>query len=866
MPNRPAGRLLVLAFLLPTIALPRIASAVEGRLATPALQKAANACQALVAKVGAKVQAGKLAALDTCGTAAMACVQTKQADGTCFAKAGQACTKKLGAAAANLAKAKSKIVAAKSCAATLRLADLMSSDGLGYGALVGSCQVDFGLEVCGGIDPLAECLVRARDRAAGARYGEALPRTADLLALLPTALPAVSGLPIFPGCDACSVAPGGRKQVEQCGKAVTKAAQTLTAALEKAFSACGQKAFACAQAGSEACFGGAAQTCDKSEAKIGAAFGKLATAVGKKCAAGSIEFSELADTTGLNLAALGAVCPGAAASPDALAVCLQQRTACAAATESRRTFARLDELASNGRLGSIAPRLTASCPPLTMQSQALATRGPRTFFGSMTKFMKLVKLVRSGTVGSIVSGGRPATTPGIGRKVTSLNGPVRITLGGMTKVPFRYKIGGATKAAAATQAAEPPKLIVTVQRQDVVLDDHFEIELDPAPAVETEVEDELQIAYQNDIPGCAFTLALATKVDGVVSDDTTLLQAVDVPPPPPPGGPITQIASYLGDGAGHGLVGPIDVAVDGTGNVYAAGFSSNNVFKITPAGKITQIIDATGDGQGHTLNAPNSVAVDDLGNVYVVGQGSDNAFRITPGGAVSEIVDATGDGTHALDYPHFVTVDGSRNVYVSALGSANVFEITPAGTITQIIDATGDGAGHALGSAYGVAADDAGNVYVNGISSAFKIAGGTITQIIDATGDGAGNAFNGQGSIGVDGAGNVYAASSLNDRVFRITSAGTVSQIIGPDGDGAGHALQFPYGGLAVAAGGDVYVTGALSQNAFAVTAGGITQIIDATGDGKGNLLSVPTGIAVNGTTGTVYVGSGTGVFAIAPN
>jgi hypothetical protein len=72
-----------------------------------------------------------------------------------------------------------------------------------------------------------------------------------------------------------------------------------------------------------------------------------------------------------------------------------------------------------------------------------------------------------------------------------------------------------------------------VQREDVALEDHFEIALDPAPADPTEVEDELEVQYQdldseNALLGCALTLGLAIRDDGVVSDYTPVLQVVDV--------------------------------------------------------------------------------------------------------------------------------------------------------------------------------------------------------------------------------------------------------------------------------------------------------------------------------------------------
>jgi len=319
----------------------------------------------------------------------------------------------------------------------------------------------------------------------------------------------------------------------------------------------------------------------------------------------------------------------------------------------------------------------------------------------------------------------------------------------------------------------------------------------------------------------------------------------------------TTIIDSSGDGAGHPLAGARGLALDSAGNLYVAGATSDNVFKITPLGVITQIIDASGDGAGHLLDGPYSVAVDGAGNVFVAGLFSDNAFRITQAGLITEIIDASGDGAgHLLDGPYDVAADSDGNVYVVGSLSNNAFKISSGGMISEIIDSTGDGAGHPLGGPRGIALDAAGNVFVAGSGSdnAFRITpGGLITQIIDASGDGAGNVLDGPEDIAVDGLGNVYLTGMVSHRLFAIAPGGAITQIMDASGDGVCNSLQLP-SGVAVNGVGDVYVAGSWSDNVFRITPDdAITQIMDSSGDGMGHLLQQPSSIAVDDG-GTVYI------------
>jgi hypothetical protein len=150
---------------------------------------------------------------------------------------------------------------------------------------------------------------------------------------------------------------------------------------------------------------------------------------------------------------------------------------------------------------------------------------------------------------------------------------------------------------------------------------------------------------------------------------------------------ITEIIDSTGDGGVNTLTGPASIAVDISGNVYVTGHLSDNAFKIEAPGTcstsgtpciITEIIDSNGDGAGNPLTYCLDVAVDGSDNVYVIGMTSHNAFKITPAGIITEIIDSNGDGAgNLLVVPYGVAVDGSGAVYVVGASSDNAFKIQP---------------------------------------------------------------------------------------------------------------------------------------------------------------------------------------------
>ncbi len=131
---------------------------------------------------------------------------------------------------------------------------------------------------------------------------------------------------------------------------------------------------------------------------------------------------------------------------------------------------------------------------------------------------------------------------------------------------------------------------------------------------------------------------------------------------------IAQIIDSSGDGAGNLLTDPAAVAVDGLGNAYVAGATSDNVFKITSEGIITELIDAS-DGLDH----PDGIAADAQGNVYVAGVASNNVLKITPSGGVTVIMDSTGDGANIANGPRGLALDNTQSPFIMFAENATSF-------------------------------------------------------------------------------------------------------------------------------------------------------------------------------------------------
>lgn len=237
---------------------------------------------------------------------------------------------------------------------------------------------------------------------------------------------------------------------------------------------------------------------------------------------------------------------------------------------------------------------------------------------------------------------------------------------------------------------------------------------------------------------------------------------------------------------------PISVAVDGAGNVYVAEQGNHSISKVTPSGAVTILAgrpgsfgSANGTGSAARFNGPSGVAVDSAGNVYVADTSNQTIRKVTPEGVVTTLAglagapgSANGTGTGArFKQPWGVAVDNASNVYVADAYNHTIRKVTPTGVVTTLAGLAGS-----LGSADGTNSD-----------ARFKF----------------------PDQLAVDSAANIYVADGDNHTIRKITPVGanwvvtTLAGVAGRPGsaDGINSNARFntPFG-VASGTAGSLYV------------------------------------------------------------
>jgi hypothetical protein len=286
--------------------------------------------------------------------------------------------------------------------------------------------------------------------------------------------------------------------------------------------------------------------------------------------------------------------------------------------------------------------------------------------------------------------------------------------------------------------------------------------------------------------------------------------------------------------APNGAIGEA-IAVDSSGNVYVAAFTSNQyntgfcaTIKYNPAGEQQWVAEYHG---GANVDEPFAIAVDKAGNAYVTGTsytclGYDYlTLKYNSAGQEQWVARYNGPEEH-LDAAKAIAVDDAGSVYVTgeSFDSYATIKYNAAGQQQWVARDAGGGAN-------AIALDGAGNVYVTGQIAdpnmypdygTIKYNASGQQQWVARYNGPPGNGADIASSIALDGAGNVYVTgrSSRTNFVFgdfdyatvKYNSAGQEQWVVRYDGPGnADNEAE----AIALDQLGSVYVTG-ISNNDYA--------------------------------------------------
>jgi len=310
-----------------------------------------------------------------------------------------------------------------------------------------------------------------------------------------------------------------------------------------------------------------------------------------------------------------------------------------------------------------------------------------------------------------------------------------------------------------------------------------------------------------------------------------------------------SVSTFSGSGANTSVDGssstasffvPVGIAVGQDGGLFVSE-QSGKIRRVAVNGDVVTFAGNTSgnytDGNGTSASFGNliGIAIDSSGQLFAADAGWPTIRIITPAADVSTFAgsaasgSADGNGTAAeFLTPVAVAVDATSNVYVADFQGCVVRKISPTRDVITLAGTSGtcgfaDGSGGAalLNHPFGIAVNAAGDIFLAdtannrirritpaGVTTTF--AGSGVAGSTDGDADVA--SFNAPAGLAFDARGNLYVADVSNNVIRKITPAGKVSTVAGSAGmqgatNGVGAAATFnhPFA-LAIAADGAIYV------------------------------------------------------------
>lgn len=256
------------------------------------------------------------------------------------------------------------------------------------------------------------------------------------------------------------------------------------------------------------------------------------------------------------------------------------------------------------------------------------------------------------------------------------------------------------------------------------------------------------------------------------------------------GGEYTFVTKWDGSGTGSGFAGPLGLAVDSLGNVYAgSGADAYNVIRkytangtfITKWGKYLTPISISVDGVDNIYvfgavvtvftsdgvllyqwspvgYVGDAMTVDSSGNVYIADITKPRIAKFTSTGTFITEWGSQGSGDGQFYIPVAIATDSSGNVYVADRENDRIEKFTSDGEFITGWGSSGSGDGQFLG-VVGIATDKLGNVYVTE-SNSYRIQKFTADGVFLTSWQAQDTGFYGLRFIAVDSSGNVYVTEN----------------------------------------------------------------------------------------------------------
>ncbi|NEW09732.1 hypothetical protein GK047_27805 [Paenibacillus sp. SYP-B3998] len=158
--------------------------------------------------------------------------------------------------------------------------------------------------------------------------------------------------------------------------------------------------------------------------------------------------------------------------------------------------------------------------------------------------------------------------------------------------------------------------------------------------------------------------------------------------------------------------GVLGMAVDQEGNVYVSNAGLHQVRKYGPMGQTLLTWGAHGTAPGQ-FNAPSGIAIDRNGTIFIADPGN---FRIQKFDAMGQYLGQWGEGESAepgkFSFPQALTFDQYGNLHVMETKNYRIQVLDPYGKSIRMWGKEGSAPGE-FEVTFGVAADNAGNIYVD---------------------------------------------------------------------------------------------------------------------------------------------------------